>query len=360
MYVWNTPDLSDLCRTPSLQATLWSICQQSGVTTLLCDFSDAFVYVDHSLIASFIQAAHSNGIKIYDIPSVFSTDLATPTNSQTQIVTLLEYNYSYPSAKFDGISFDVESVGEGTAAINPYLSYIQTIKTFTNSEGQTLVSQGLTFHAVLDAPYYWAGTPYGNAAGVAAATAVYQQFNEIFINAYETTVADYITILADGPSVCETNGITWFVGYETSSDTSIYGEIGSYGLAYYQQLSAAMDAQFASYAHYGGHVIEDYETFSIWWTGFVHGTSHTASFEITIVPGNESCQVQLWLAVSATAPFSSEAAKSGLVSFISGTNVPVSVPITMPAAGIYYVYIDLYMLGIKIESFTEANPITVI
>jgi len=32
----------------------------------------------------------------------------------------------------------------------------------------------------------------------------------------------------------------------------------------------------------------------------------------------------------------------------------------MPAAGIYYVYIDLYMLGIKIESFTEANPITVI
>ena len=94
--------------------------------------------------------------------------------------------------------------------------------------------------------------------------------------------------------------------------------------------------------------------------GFVHGTSHTASFEITVQPANESCQVQLWLAVSATASFSSETAKSSLISFISGTNVPVSVPITMPAAGIYYVYIDLYMLGIKIESFTEANPITVI
>jgi hypothetical protein len=94
-------------------------------------------------------------------------------------------------------------------------------------------------------------------------------------------------------------------------------------------------------------------------TGFVHGTSHTASFEITVQPANESCQVQLWLAVSATASFSSETAKSSLISFISGTNVPVSVPITMPAAGIYYVYIDLYMLGIKIESFTGANPITV-
>jgi hypothetical protein len=93
---------------------------------------------------------------------------------------------------------------------------------------------------------------------------------------------------------------------------------------------------------------------------FIHGTSHTGSFEITIAPANESCQVQLWLAVSATASFSSETAKSSLISFISGTNVPVSVPITMPAAGIYYVYIDLYMLGIKIESFTEANPITVI
>jgi hypothetical protein len=51
---------------------------------------------------------------------------------------------------------------------------------------------------------------------------------------------------------------------------------------------------------------------------------------------------------------------SSKISFTSGNNVPVSVPITMPAAGKYSVYIDVYMEGVLIQTGTDPNQITVV
>jgi hypothetical protein len=83
---------------------------------------------------------------------------------------------------------------------------------------------------------------------------------------------------------------------------------------------------------------------------FTHGTTHTASFSITELPAGISCQVQLQIGTSL----------SSKVSFTSGSNVPVSVPITMPAAGKYSVYIDVYMEGVLIQTGTDPNQITVV
>jgi hypothetical protein len=50
---------------------------------------------------------------------------------------------------------------------------------------------------------------------------------------------------------------------------------------------------------------------------------------------------------------------SSKISFTSGNNVPVSVPITMPAAGKYSVYIDVYMEGILVETVTDPAQVTI-
>jgi len=83
--------------------------------------------------------------------------------------------------------------------------------------------------------------------------------------------------------------------------------------------------------------------------GFVHGSSHTASFTITELPAGKSCQVQIQVGT----------VLSNKVAFTSGTNVPVSVPITMPAAGTYSVYIDVYMLGVMVAAYTDPNQVVV-
>ena len=83
--------------------------------------------------------------------------------------------------------------------------------------------------------------------------------------------------------------------------------------------------------------------------GFTHGTTHTASFSITELPAGISCQVQIQVGTS----------MSSKISFTSGNNVPVSVPITMPAAGKYSVYIDVYMEGILVETVTDPAQVTI-
>ena len=360
MYIWNTPTMSDLCRTPSMQTTLWSVCQASGVTILLCDFTDAFVYVDHSLISSFIQAAHTHGILVYDIPSVFATDLTTPTNSQTQKVALLEYNHSYPNAKFDGISFDVESSGQGITAINNYLSYVRTIKSFTNSFGETIVSQNLITNAILDPPYYLAGTPYGNSAGVAAATTLYKEFKEINLNVYDTTLALMTSTLQDGPQICNNNGIKFYIGYETSTNPSYYGAIGTYGKDYFLKLAASVDAQYSGYANYGGRFIEDYMTFGGWWPaggiGFIIGSSHTATIPATVIPSGIAYTVELWLGPNVNTK-SSTTGKIPVTS--TGSVQNVAVPIIMPTGGTYHVYIDLYYGTTVLAALVSTSVIVV-
>ena len=83
---------------------------------------------------------------------------------------------------------------------------------------------------------------------------------------------------------------------------------------------------------------------------FTHGDTYTASFNVTEGPTGKSCTVKVNVGSST----------SNAVSFTSGSSVPVSVPITMPAAGTYPVYIYVYMEGVLIQTGTDPSQVTVV
>jgi hypothetical protein len=92
-------------------------------------------------------------------------------------------------------------------------------------------------------------------------------------------------------------------------------------------------------------------------SNFVHGTNHVGSFPVTVAPANLSCQVELWLGPNA----STKSATSGLVPFTSTGSAQIqNLTITMPAAGTYNVYINVYANSILVGAFEGASPVTVV
>jgi hypothetical protein len=90
--------------------------------------------------------------------------------------------------------------------------------------------------------------------------------------------------------------------------------------------------------------------------GFQHGSQHAASFSITENPYGKSCQFEFWLGPNQT----TKIATAGKVNFTSGANVPVTCSITMPSAGTYNVYVDVYMLGVLIDKLVASSTVTVV
>jgi hypothetical protein len=92
--------------------------------------------------------------------------------------------------------------------------------------------------------------------------------------------------------------------------------------------------------------------------GLIHGTSHTASYQISISPANQPCQIELWLGPNS----STKSATAGLSSAFNSTGSlqQVTSIVKLPAAGTYNVYVDLYMSGVKIKSFVGLSTVTVI
>jgi len=119
--------------------------------------------------------------------------------------------------------------------------------------------------------------------------------------------------------------------------TPTASQVGSYPNVYFQVSD-------------GTNTASQYITITVTGNGYTHGTSHTAALSITELPAGKSCQVQIQVGTSL----------SSKVSFTSGSNVPVSVPITMPAAGTYSVYIDVYMEGVLIQTGTDPDQVTVV
>jgi hypothetical protein len=83
---------------------------------------------------------------------------------------------------------------------------------------------------------------------------------------------------------------------------------------------------------------------------FQHGTSHTASFSVTVAPSGITYQVEVWLTSDGT----TKSATTGLKSFTSTGSAQAMVPtITMPAAGTYQVYKDIYINGALEYRFSD-------
>jgi hypothetical protein len=91
-------------------------------------------------------------------------------------------------------------------------------------------------------------------------------------------------------------------------------------------------------------------------SGFIAGSSHTATFQITVVPANLSYSVELWLGINT----STKAATSGKIPMIStGSAQNVAATITMPTGGTYNVYIDLYYGTTKFASFVSTTALVI-
>ena len=133
-----------------------------------------------------------------------------------------------------------------------------------------------------------------------------------------------------------------------------------------QYSNAAIAAGFSHTYH-----CVNYDDFPSWFTayaaaitgsiqpppsGFTHGTSHTASFQVTRTPAGIACQLEVWLSPDGV----TKSATSGLVSFTStGSAQTMALPVVMPAAGIYDVYKDVYVSGVLVD-FANDNSVTVV
>jgi hypothetical protein len=91
--------------------------------------------------------------------------------------------------------------------------------------------------------------------------------------------------------------------------------------------------------------------------GFTHGTVHTANFSVTVVPSGLSCQVELYLGPNA----STKSATTGLITFTStGTVQNLSLSLTMPTAGTYNVYINVYAGGVLVKEYIGTTQVVVV
>ena len=132
-----------------------------------------------------------------------------------------------------------------------------------------------------------------------------------------------------------------------------------------QYSNAAIAAGFGHTYH-----CQNYDDLPSWWatyiagitgsvpppTGFTHGTSHTASFSVTVTTSGKACQVEIWL----TPDGEIKSATTGLTAFTStGVAQNMALPVTMPAAGTYQVNKDIYMNGVLID-FTQDTAIIVV
>jgi PKD repeat protein len=93
--------------------------------------------------------------------------------------------------------------------------------------------------------------------------------------------------------------------------------------------------------------------FKIWGTttgGFSPGSQHTATVPVKGTPTNVSMQAEVWLGPDS----STKVATSGQIPFTAaGANQNVACPVTMPSAGNYQVFIDLFSGGILFDRYLD-------
>jgi len=100
-----------------------------------------------------------------------------------------------------------------------------------------------------------------------------------------------------------------------------------------------------------------YQVIQLKTSSFPVGSQKTATFPVTVIPSGLLCQVELWLGPNAN----TKSATSGLVAFTStGAAQNLSLPITMPTAGTYNVYINIYVGSTLIKEYIGTTPVVVV
>jgi hypothetical protein len=91
--------------------------------------------------------------------------------------------------------------------------------------------------------------------------------------------------------------------------------------------------------------------------GFPAGSIKTANIQVTVKPPALSYQIELWLGPDTN----TKSATSGRVNYTAtGNEQSVALSITMPDAGTYNVYVDIYAGGNLVKSIVYGTPVVVV
>jgi hypothetical protein len=205
--------------------------------------------------ATFISQAKSKGIHVHALLSGHAPEAFTSTAAHSSYIqAILKYNIENPNNKIEGINWDIEPLV--TNHVPLYTSYIKAMKAVTYG-GQTVVSQGLILSVYIDPPR-WLNMRTG--ATIDACRALYREFGLIDINSYADNLTNVIYQAADGPQICQEEGVKFHIGLETDMRDYNPGTLYEEGKDAYHSLQNEISAYFQpKYTMYAGQYTDNYQ-----------------------------------------------------------------------------------------------------
>lgn len=354
-------------------AELLKFVQSFGFTEIYHQFYCSQLINNGNLIQNLLNALNAIGVKSYGLINhggINLSHLPDPLEGHVNeggvlksdrdlVLAYLQYNATH--TKFDGLCFDIEDLKGIADTLIPYMT---AVKGYAYSS-QTLATQGMELLIYLDPPYYLAGQPYGNAAGVAKAKSLYAQFNKILLNTYRPTAPANVTAAQDGPAACVELDLVYMLGLDC---TPGFGNAFDGALATYAAQVVHIDTSTASNiapyrANYGGTYLNAYNyVIDLWEEAmlnvFAPGAAKVAKVPVTVVPAGVPCELEIFIGPNPTI----KTTTSGKIAFTStGAAQNINCPIAMPTtAGQYHVYVDLTSGGYLLAAYVDLNDIAIL
>jgi hypothetical protein len=257
IYVW-----SDYYHIVSLSPDMnkfFGVCSAFNYNTVyLAMDSDSLHLIDNDggypvdAYQTFIAAAKVRGIKTYMTIGGTSANFAGAPLlvDEDYIDHILHYNIDNPTVAFDGIIWDIESLGVGD--FGNYKTYIQTLKAVTHS-GETIVTQNLTLAAYVDAydTVNW--------------RSFIHELDRVDINSYAdglTTGGDgagVVGIAATGVTVCTDEGVDFSIGLDTSNTGNDPYTLFEEGYDAYAYLRNRINSYYGGSNYFSGQYAHSYD-----------------------------------------------------------------------------------------------------
>jgi hypothetical protein len=259
------------------------------------DFNTAYVQVavdilqkQGDIVATFIDRAHSLGINIYGIVArrlprtsgdngISIVPDPDPSLDRSLIEAYLQYNFSYPNTKIDGIIWDIEPIENNMLGM---VDYMHAVKNYSY-QGQTLLDQGMKLAIFCAAPRFLT-SPRGDYKRMPEVAKMYQEFDLIAFSTYWDDFNWVKWAAGDGPQMCETLGIDFVVGFESDESTEnsilwVNSSLFKSGKQRYFELVTQSDDFFRQWIHYKGSYLHHWGSAISWWWEIA---------ETEILPGN--------------------------------------------------------------------------
>ena len=380
-YVWELS--GDIFRdVDGEQDNFLRIMQAGGFTIAYMQFYENQLRDEGAAIEAFVARANALGIQIHGLLGYrgVTPTLDTPSNlggggtQRSYYEAFLGYNIAHPAAPITGFNWDFEPLHGNMTKMRDYMRAAKLVSV----SGQTMVSQGWILSIYADAPYYLAD-PRGDLVGVLAATDMYREFDVICINSYWNSLQGIISHAADGPAVCQAEGIDFLIGMESTDLSNTTLTLWNAGKEYYEAtVLPGLDSVFGSLSRYQGTYLHHMAGgINRWWMMESVTFPGSTAYDPAVLPVVLEVTVDLKLLhydsryaygikVSLVGPTTYTGSKILALSPMEGDSVVV--PVTIPAGappGAYSIVVDTWQLdswdwgypraSILLSNITEAE-----